>query len=59
VEESEEVREPLATARAKDRNQTFRAGQLADSESMPDLFERSQVIERPLLVSSGCPRRRR
>jgi hypothetical protein len=44
VEESEEVRQPLAAARAKDRDQTFRAGQLADRKSMAGLFERGQVI---------------
>jgi len=44
VEEPEKVRQPLAVARAKDRDQTFRAGQLADREAMAKLFERGQVI---------------
>jgi hypothetical protein len=50
VEEPEKVREPLAGAWAENRDQTFRAGQLADRESMAGLFERGQVMERPLLV---------
>src|SRR5438067_503714 len=34
VEEPEKVRHPLTAAWPKDRDQTFRAGQLADRESM-------------------------
>jgi len=44
VEEPEKVRQPLVAARAKDRDQTFRAGQVADRESTAGLFERGQVI---------------
>jgi len=44
VEEPEKVRQPLAGANAEKRDQTFRAGQLADRESMAGLFQRGQVI---------------
>jgi hypothetical protein len=50
VEEPEKVRKPLAAARTENRDQAFRAGQLADRESMAGPLERSQVVERPLLV---------
>jgi len=50
VEEPEKVRQPLAAARAKDRDQAFRPGQLSDCESMAGLFEHGQVIQRTLLV---------
>ena len=39
VEEPEKVRQPLVAPRAKDRNQTFRAGQVADRGSMAGLFD--------------------
>jgi hypothetical protein len=50
VKEPEKVRQPLTAAWAKDRDQTFCAGQLADRESMASLFECVQVVFRPLLV---------
>ena len=50
VEEPEKVRHALTAAWAKDRDQTFRAGQLADRESMASLFECVQVVFRPFLI---------
>jgi hypothetical protein len=50
VEEPEEVRQSMAIARAKERDQTFRAGHVADRESMAGLFQRGKVVKRPLLV---------
>lgn len=50
VEDAEEVRQSLTTTRTENRNQAFRAGQLADRESMASLLERGQVIYRPLLI---------
>jgi hypothetical protein len=50
VEEPEKVREPLAATRTEKRSQTFCAGQGAERELMPGLFERIQMVERPLPV---------
>ena len=50
MEELKKVRQSLTVARTKDWNQTFRARQLADYESMAGLFERGQVIQRSLLI---------
>src|SRR5947209_20233858 len=50
MEEPEKVRQPVAAAWAKDRDQTFRAGQLANRESMASLFECVQMVFRPFLI---------
>jgi hypothetical protein len=54
VEEPGEVRQPPAIARAKDRDQASRAGQFADREAMAGLFERGEVVQRPLLVGRAA-----
>ncbi|MEX0727456.1 MAG: hypothetical protein WD065_14365 [Planctomycetaceae bacterium] len=50
MEESEKIGQTLTFTRAKDGNQTFRAGQFADHKLMTGLFQRCEMIQRPLLI---------
>ena len=50
AEEPEKVRQSLAAARAKDRDQAFRERQLTDRELMSGQFETSQLGQRTLLI---------
>jgi hypothetical protein len=50
VKEAKKGRQTLGFSRVKDRDQTFRASQLADRELMARQFERGQVIQGAVLI---------